>query len=97
MKSAATSTETTGTFIGLNVGLNLTISGSLHQVWSMLNALQIITHAPMYGELKFPPKASILNGAFIDIANFKWLDTWEKLDLEFLYFPEDEPFHNNFK
>jgi hypothetical protein len=52
----------------------------------------------MYGELKFPAKASMLNDAFIKIANFKWFDTWKKIDLKFFfYLPEDEAFNSNFK
>jgi len=79
-----------------NFVLNLILSASLNQVWSMLNSLQISVHGPMFSKLKFPANAMMFNQYLSYIANFDLINTAENIDPYFYYFPEDEAFSINF-
>ena len=61
-KSAST---TSGVLMSSNFAVNLALSASMNQVWSMLNSQQVSVHAPMYGGVKFPANAMMMNQALI--------------------------------
>ena len=50
------------------------VSRSLSPVWSLLNSLQFIVHAPIFGDVKFPGNTLELNDALLEVANFKILN-----------------------
>ena len=54
---------------------NLVLGASLSLVWSLLNVMQWIVHAPIYGQLKFPGIVLIMNEIILKIAAFKLLNT----------------------
>jgi len=85
-----------GSFMSANFVISWLLSASLSLIWNMLNSLQISVHAPMFGKLKFPANAMILNQSLITIANFSLFATEEEIDPLIYYLPEDEAFNINF-
>ena len=54
--------------------INPAVSRSLSPVWSLLNSLQFIVHAPIFGDVKFPGNTLELNNALLQVANLKILN-----------------------
>ena len=63
----------------------------------MLNVIQLISHAPLYGLLKFPGNVLIMNEIMLKIAAFKLLNTKEWFDPYLYDLPEEDPFSQSFK
>ena len=84
--------------MGANFLVNLLFTGSLNQLWSLLNSVQVIVYAPMFEDLKFPNNASSLNGNFIKVASFDIINTPEWIDHYVIDLGDDgEPFSYNFE
>ena len=82
--------------LGSNFALNLVLSGSLNQVWSMLNSLQASVRAPMYENLKIPANAMMLTRILIQVASFDLINTAEWIDPYVYYLPEEDAYSINF-
>lgn len=77
------------TSIVTNFIVNLLLSGSMSQLWGMINGLQIVAYMPLF-KVKVPGNASAFNNAFKEMAEFEVFDTSEATS-EMMYFPEDDP------
>ena len=59
-----------------NFIVNLLLSGSMGQLWGMINGLQIVAYMPLF-KVKVPGNASAFNNAFKEMAEFEVVDTSE--------------------
>ena len=75
--------------LGVNFLANLLLAGSLSQVWSMINGLQIVSVLPFFNA-KTPGNVSFFNEFVNNLASFDFVDV-NYLTLSYLYFPETEP------
>jgi hypothetical protein len=57
-----------------NMALNIILSASLQQLWSMINTQQIIVLMPLF-TIKLPPNAGVFFGFIMQIASFDILPT----------------------
>ena len=73
------------------------LGASLSLVWSVINVLQPIALAPIFGKLKFPSAILLINEIMLTIAAFKFIDTGKILDAHLYYFPEEDPFTPSFE
>ena len=62
------------TLLAGNAFANMFLSGSLNQVWGMINNLQMIIHAPLIN-IQFPGNAFMLYEVMIPVATFDILPT----------------------
>ena len=62
------------TLLAGNAIANMFLSGSLNQVWGMINNLQMVIHAPLI-EIQFPGNAFMLYEVMIPVATFDILPT----------------------
>ena len=91
--------ETTGdaalasseSLLGGNLLINLLLAGSLGQVWSMVNGLQIVSILPLMN-VKSPGNANTFNLSVNELASFDFVD-FESFTLSLVYFPESDPVH----
>ena len=73
VETAVVSAESSSTaLLGSNFIINLMVRGSLNQVWSMLNSLQIVTHVPLM-DLKMPANMSAFLAFLMEVATFDLL------------------------
>ena len=80
-----------------NFAINVSLTASLNQVWSMLNSAQVSVHSPMFEKLKTPANALSLNKFLISIATFDLVDTGKWVDpLLYDYLPQEMPYSLNF-
>ena len=80
-----------------NFVVNLLLSGSLSQLWSMLNSQQFSLHFPLFNKLKFPGNALSFNEVILQIAKFDMISTGELIDRLIFYLPEEEAYNEGFK
>ena len=89
MKSA------TNTLMAGNFVLNVVLSASLQQLWSMINTQQIIVLLPLFN-IEMPANAQIFYGFIMELASFNILPMQEFYD-KYLPTPEwDEPLNDKF-
>jgi hypothetical protein len=89
MKSA------TNTLMAGNFVLNVVLSASLQQLWSMINTQQIIVLFPLFN-LEMPANAQIFYGFIMELASFNILPMQDFYD-KYLPTPEwDEPLNEKF-
>ena len=55
--------------IGTNFVINILMSGSLQQVWAMVEPMQVIVHMTLF-DVKPPGNVNAFNEYFAEIANF---------------------------
>ena len=67
----------------------LVLSGSLNQVWGMINGLQIFVHLPMLG-VKFPGAAQDVVEYMIDIATLDLIPTEQIIEATFEELPDED-------
>ena len=95
MVSAAAAVDTASTAaVGTNFLVNLLLSASLNQLWSMLNGLQIFVHMPLM-DVRFPANANTFIVFLVNIANFDIIPT-DYLFGKIFNFPDDGAFNLNF-
>ena len=80
-----------------NFAVNIALSASLNQVWSMLNSQQVSVNAPLYKRVKFPANAVIVNQALMQIANFDLINTADWIDPYIYDLPEGDAYNINFE
>ena len=73
-KVASFSQGTVSAVMVVSLVVSPAVSQSLSPVWSLLNSLQFIVHAPIFGDVKFPGNTLELNDALLEVANFKILN-----------------------
>ena len=83
--------------MGSSFLLNLLFTGSMNQLWSALNAVQIVVFAPMFERLKFPSNAVTMNRSMIAVATFDIINTEEWIDPYVIGLGEGSPFSSNFE
>ena len=96
IEAAASTAESASTAaVGTNFIINIMLSASLNQLWSMMNGLQIFVHMPLMN-VKFPANAGTFIVFLVKIANFDIIPT--DLAFEHIFdFPDDGPFNLNFE
>ena len=82
--------------IGSNLVVNILMSGSMSQVWQMINGLQVVNHMPLF-KIKSPGNINAFNDFFSEIAKFEIVDT-NALTLEAgIYVPEMDSISLNYQ
>ena len=79
--------------MGSNFIINLVLAGSLSQLWSMMNGLQLAVHSPLFN-LNFPANAGMFIEFIINIATFDLVPP--DFILKIFTFPESEPYSDGF-
>ena len=83
--------------MGSSFLLNLFFTGSMNQLWSALNVVQIVVFMPMFERLKFPSNAVTMNQSLITVATFDIIKTEEWIDPYVIGLGEGSPFSPNFE
>ena len=81
--------------VGSNVVVNILLSGSLNQVWAMIEGLQIVCHMGLF-KMKSPGNVNAFNEFFAELASFNVIDT-ATVTNDFFYFPEMDAISLNFQ
>ena len=96
IEAAASTAESASTAaVGTNFIINIMLSASLNQLWSMMNGLQIFVSMPLMN-VKFPANANSFIVFLVDIANFDILPTDIVFEYIFTFPEDDEPYNLNF-
>ena len=91
VQGAATSASASlNAAMSTNFVVNLLLTGSLSQLWSMLNSQQVMVYTPLFKNVKFPANAMKLNEGLISVATFDLVDTQTLLDDRIFSMPEEE-------
>ena len=77
--------------------LNFALGASLNLLWSVINSLQIIAYAPIYGSLKIPSKVLLMNQIILTIVTFEFIDTRKLMDAHLYDLPEEDPYTLSFE
>lgn len=80
--------------VSSNFVVNILLSGSLNQVWSMIEGLQVVCHMPLF-KVKSPGNVNAFNAFFAELANFNVVNT-ESITSDIFYFPETDAISLNF-
>ena len=80
--------------VGSNVVVNILLSGSLSQVWSMIEGLQVVCHMGLF-KMKSPGNVNAFNEFFAELARFNIIETSPIVN-DFFYFPEMDSISLNF-
>ena len=81
--------------VGSNVVINVLLSGSLSQVWAMIEGLQVVCHMGLF-KMKSPGNVNAFNEFFAELASFNVVDT-ATVTNDFFYFPEMDAISLNFQ
>ena len=81
--------------VGSNVVVNVLLSGSLSQVWAMIEGLQVVCHMGLF-KMKSPGNVNAFNEFFAELASFNVIDT-DTVTNDFFYFPEMDAISLNFQ
>ena len=81
--------------VGSNVVVNVLLSGSLSQVWAMIEGLQVVCHMGLF-KMKSPGNVNAFNEFFAELASFNVVDT-ATVTNDFFYFPEMDAISLNFQ
>ena len=81
--------------VGSNVVVNVLLSGSLSQVWAMIEGLQVVCHMGLF-KMKSPGNVNAFNEFFAELASFNVIDT-ATVTNDFFYFPEMDAISLNFQ
>ena len=81
--------------MGSNFFISILISGSMEQIWSFLNSLQIVELVGLFN-IKQPGNMSAFSKFFSHITQVKLIDT-ESILSENMYIPEQDPHTLNFQ
>ena len=81
--------------VGSNVVVNVLLSGSLSQVWAMIEGLQVVCHMGLF-KMKSPGNVNAFNEFFAELASFNVIDT-ATVTNEIFYFPEMDAISLNFQ
>ena len=71
----------------LHAVLNFALVGSLKQLWSALNIMQVVLTIPLMKNVKFPANAATFTASMMNIANLDLFSTAILEDLVY-YLPE---------
>ena len=85
--------DSSATTMSGNFLLNLLMGMTLSYIYSMINAIQLSTHLPLFN-LTFPANATFFMRFLIDIANFDLLPI--EVIWYFFEFPEEGSFNLSF-
>ena len=78
--------DTSFSIISSNFITNVLMAGSLTQVWSIINALQIIGYLQLL-KVKTPGNATSFNSFFVELSSFEIIPV-QTTTQELFYFPE---------
>ena len=78
-----------------NAVVNILLAGSLNQIWSMINNLQIAIHSPLIN-VQFPGNAFMIYEVMITVATFDILPTDDFYPYFFPSLPERDAFSDKF-
>ena len=95
LEAAANSIERGAQTVMLgNAVVNIALSGSLNQLWGMINSLQIVVHTPLV-DVSFPENAKLVYKQMILVATFDVLPTDDWFP-EWFDLPEADSFSESF-
>ena len=92
---ATASSDTVASTIGSNYFLNFLFFGSMSQVWSLANSMQVVQYNTLF-DLKTPGNVQAFMDVFSEITSLKLLDFAEFVESSF-YIPEQDSFSLNFQ
>ena len=80
--------------MGSNFVVTLLLAGSMNQLWSMINGLQLAVHMPLFN-CAFPSNANFFITFLIDVATFDFMPGEAT---EFVFqFPDGDPYSMAFE
>ena len=88
-ESGSQAQETSRYTVGSNFIVNLLMSGSMSQIWGVIEGIQIVSYLPLY-DAKIPGNVQSFLNFFDEMTSFEVLPAEEWTD-ELLYSPESVP------
>ena len=79
---------------GFNLFVQILLAGSLHNLWEMINGLQVVENLPLF-HVKTPGNVSSFMEKFENLTDFDFFDL-KKVTRSIMYFPEVDAHSINF-